>query len=246
MSPIAPDTDACALSGEPEPSYATNETPASRVRSRRASWVEPHGDPRLRLSIDPAGVPDAGLRSRLEAEFAKAVEREVLAGPGFALPAHGIARPDTKLDEEWASARNERQKQFVDWGITSERARNVALVVAYVELMELLNERVAEAAVDVGPIMDGGPETLTAFLERIPTAYTFACIEEVAIRNANHRWKPNDFHDLLMLSLGSVYCDVVVFEKTWSNLYAQSRAQPLGVVTRDLASLQELLIARCA
>src|SRR5215211_4121483 len=123
MSPIAPDTDACALSGEPEPSYATNETPASRVRSRRASWVEPHGDPRLRLSIDPAGVPDAGLRSRLEAEFAKAVEREVLAGPGFALPAHGIARPDTKLDEEWASARNERQKQFVDWGITSERAR---------------------------------------------------------------------------------------------------------------------------
>jgi hypothetical protein len=202
-------------------------------------------EPELRLHLDPSKFEDAGLRSFLEAQWSGFMEQEMLGGPPFSLPAEGIARPDNQVDQKWADARNERQRRMAEWGISEDRTWRAALACQYADLLEMLYERAERASVPINQLFEeGDPARLTAFLELIPTAYMFACVDDVALRNSNHRWEAGDFHDVLMLSLAATYCDVVVVDRRWSNFFNRSRAPRHAVVTNRLAELPELVLAR--
>lgn len=200
--------------------------------------------PDLRVSVDPERVADPGLRAYIESSLDEHIERALLSGPPFALPADGIALPDNRIDKEWAEARNVRQRHMAEWGISEERTWRVALACAYADLVDLLNERSELAGVDAGPLYDGGPDALTDFLAKIPTAYTFACVDDVTLRNSQHVWKPNDFHDIIMLSQAAVYCDIVVVDRVWSNFFQRSRAPRTAIVTNRLSDVAEMVIGQ--
>ncbi|MEX0664733.1 MAG: hypothetical protein WD598_08180 [Acidimicrobiia bacterium] len=185
---------------------------------------------------------DAGRRANLHRTLTEAVERELIGGPPFELPAHGIARPDKQIAQNWARARNERQAEFVKWGVNGDRAWRVAIGAEYVDILDMLIGPLSRAGVELSELCDQGAEAMTEFLSAIPTPYAMACLDAAAICNQGFSWEANDFHDLILMSSASVYCDVIVGETKWVNLLHASRARPQATVTKDLADLPILLV----
>jgi hypothetical protein len=201
------------------------------------------GQEDLSLNLSSLEALNPGERSMARSWVRREVERNLIGGPPFELPAHGIARPGKEVAERWARARNERLTRFVEWGVSDDRAWRMAVAAEYQDILDMLLPVLDRAGADLGSLADQGPKPMSDFLRRIPIPYAMACLEHAAMRSGNFVWEANDFVDLITTAYASSYCDVVVGETKWVNLLGISRAEPRAKVTKDLSDLPRLLTA---
>ena len=153
--------------------------------------------------------------AEFEVVFGRIFEAELLrAGPEL-IPA------------ELASAAADIDQRYVDYENTvaaNIRGRNLAgeLLELAVRASDLggIQEAVTEALTRLdltwdGFIADLGPAGLQGFMDDLPTRYVTNVMRSAKLRQAEQPWEPNDFNDVLGLSVAAVYCDVVVTEKQW-------------------------------
>ena len=117
-------------------------------------------------------------------------------------------------------------------------------VIAVRELLFWFRDVFDEACVnhgfaDIGDLLARQPEIRHHF-DSMPSFDVSVTLKEAYHRNPNHRWTPNDMHDLMMLSSVVPYCDIVVTDKA-----AAAHANATGLATRAntivLSKLEDVL-----
>lgn len=220
------------LGAHPAPVFGTGFRHA--FGQATSDLLSPEAEARLDLMV-ASGVP----RQDIDAYF----DTHMIVGPDFALPAHGIARPDRTHAENYAASQNERLEKFVAAGnFAPDRCRRAATAYAFIDLLDWFEPILGVAGLSLDDVISRGGAFMRDFLRAVPTAYTVACLEEVALRK-QRRWKVNDMSDVLQLAYGATYCDVVVGEKAWTNLLRESAATPRAVLLTDLTELPGLIAA---
>ena len=176
------------------------------------------------------------------AEANRFMEEEMIKGPPFQLPAHGIARPDDRWGENYATSEHERVLRLGEWGFSKERAQRFVLATEYIDMLPVLAETLRRAGITDDEFFDSGQEFLTEFIELMPTRAMFARLRVLAFQNRSHRWHPHDLNDMVGVSMGAAYCDVVVGEKQWID-YARRSGRARAALLDSLTDLPVLLAA---
>lgn len=185
---------------------------------------------RLRqLSVD-AGLP----RDLLDAEL--------LAGPPERLPTKDVAYPGREAGIGWAESRNHRLDEYMKAGGGADLAHRLSVCVGMIETFEYWEAACAEMQVDSAALMTGEAEGLELLLSACPAAWALVCLDEIALKY-QRRFEANDFLDVVLLAGACAYADVVVMERTWTNMLAASAASPSATVVSSLGAIPELLVA---
>jgi len=82
-------------------------------------------------------------------------------------------------------------------------------------------------------------EALTAILRDLPTLWAWTELTRLQHQNPTRAWRLQDFNDLRALTVAIVHCDIVVFEKHWSNLARRAHLDVLNGTT--LSTLENLI-----
>ena len=92
---------------------------------------------------------------------------------------------------------------------------------------------------DIGDLLPTKPEVRHHF-RSMPSFDVTVTLKEAYHRNPDHRWTPNDMHDLMMLSSVVPYCDIVVTDKAAaSHVNATGLAQRANTIV--LSKLEDVL-----
>lgn len=177
----------------------------------------------------------------LSARATELLEQELIGGPPFRLPAHGIAAPDRKFADDFAATSQRQAMHLEEWGRTDDHAHRLVMAYEYVDLLDPLTERLARHGIAFSEFLDQGRDFLDAFLQALPVRHSVVQLRRVAMRQGR-TWEPNDMHDLGTLGMASVHCDLVLFEKYWSDTYRQAGLDNPATVVMRIEDLVELLV----
>ena len=167
------------------------------------------------------------------------VERDMLMGPSFQLPDHGIARPDNEISQRHLSFELRTQDQLR--GATDKAlARRVVLAQEALDIMEPMMTFLADHHVDSAPYRTA--DGLTRTLLSLPAKGAITRMRISAHQNPNFRWAIGDLHDLVALGTAAGYCDIVVCEKQWGSILQRHQKHLQATILTRLRELPEILI----
>lgn len=87
------------------------------------------------------------------------------------------------------------------------------------------------------------PESVHAFIARLPSAFAWATLSHWKHRDLTHPWEQHDWTDISALSVAVPYCDVVITERRWAHMIKATRLAERHdtEVGYGLTSLESLL-----
>jgi hypothetical protein len=86
------------------------------------------------------------------------------------------------------------------------------------------------------------PESVHAFIARLPSAFAWATLRHWKHRDLTHPWEQHDWTDISALSVAVPYCDIVITERRWAHMIKATRLAErhdteVGYGLRSLESL---------
>jgi hypothetical protein len=139
----------------------------------------------------------------------------------------GIKRADQEAEQ---AARFTADPQFHRGRIRDAVSAREVLI----ELHSIFSRGLRERGVDGSGFLEG-PADARPFFEAMPSFDVAVSIKTALHRDLNHRWSPNDIHDIDALGSTVPYCDIVVTDKAMAATLKSS-----GVDVR----LQTIVLAR--
>ena len=143
-----------------------------------------------------------------------------------------------------AAAEKLEQIRLLESQIKDNRMRHKATIAQY--LLSQIGPRLftflSSMNIDPNVILQSAftnEEHIIRFFRSMPTSY---CNAELVFRRdmlKERKIAPNDLHDIMSLSIGIPYSDVVVTEKMWHSIIVQAKLDRLRP-TRILGSVQQL------
>jgi hypothetical protein len=181
---------------------------------------------------------DAGQRRFLEEKLTALAEVLLLTGPaeGVVVPGYD-PRAHLVVNDRWVS----EQEAFAEKlrQLPANKRDDAHFARAWVlELLPLLPEALRRARLPWSAIPDT-KEELIAILQDLPTLWAWTELTRLQHQNPTRAWRPQDFNDLRALTVAIVHCDIVVFEKHWSNLARRAHLDVLNGTT--LTRLEHLV-----
>ncbi len=181
-----------------------------------------------------------GLQAAIEAWGRAAVEaiveQEMLSGPVFQLPDHGIARPNNEISQRHLNFELRTQRELQ--GTTDkDLARRLVLAQEALDIVEPMKAFLAAHNVDAAPYLTG--EGLTRTLLSLPAKGAITRMRLSAHQNLNFRWAIGDLHDLVALGTAAGYCDIVVCEKQWGSILQRHQKHLKATILTHLRDLPE-------
>jgi len=159
-----------------------------------------------------------------------------------------VAMPEIdEIAKQWADSQSDRQQQRAQDGWhRGERGGRLAKVEAYAHHHEVIGEGLQRAGLHWGHLYELGQEGLSAFIEAVPLIHVGAELQRIRHAQPQKGWEPNDLNDLGALTLGVVYCDVVVTERQWVDALQRARLpERYGTeVLSDLTALPAVLVGQ--
>jgi hypothetical protein len=190
----------------------------------------------------PPATIDPGKKFYIEQIAASLAEMAMLTGPapgvvvpGYQTRAHTIY--DQKfVDEENAFAGNLRVMPRSRWA-SMQYARSLSRDVVP-ELAETLQHAALPASV-LPDTRDGWME----LLQELPSLWAITELKRLQHDNPARKWVPQDHHDLIALTMAVVHCDVIVFDKHWSDMARRAHLDARNAtVLSNLRNLPRALI----
>lgn len=167
----------------------------------------------------------------------RVVEQEMLMGPSFQLPDHGIARPDNEISQRHLNFELRTQDQLR--GTTDKTlARRVVLGQEALDIVEPMMTFLAEHQIDSAPYLTA--DGLTRTLLSLPAKGAITRMRISAHQNPNFRWAIGDLHDLVALGTAAGYCDIVVCEKQWGSILQRHQKHLQATILTRLRELPEI------
>lgn len=200
------------------------------------------GQPERKLRLSgPAGDLPIGTRALQEQAAQAFLEVNLIGGPPFRLPAHGIELPNRSFGEKFAADSQQLADVLEEWGRSDDHAERLAIWSEYSDVMPLLSERLIVNGADPQKFTALGEDFLRDFLQQLPVRWTGCQLRRVAFRSGR-TWQANDMNDVGALSLSAVHCDVVVFERHWADTYRQTKLRQKAVVLNNISGLAAALL----
>ncbi|MDQ6853674.1 MAG: hypothetical protein M3046_08260 [Actinomycetota bacterium] len=165
---------------------------------------------------------------------------ELIAGPPFRLPAHGIEPPDRRASISFAERERTRTQQFLVEG-DRDLPRREALFVEVKDIIDNYWRQFDDAGVDIAELVERGPDVVTEFIAAQPVRALVCEMRWRAHANAAFPWEPNDLTDLIFLAIGAVHCDVVVGDKKWTDMIRRCESPYRATVLSNLLELPAAL-----
>lgn len=211
------------------------------ITEGRMSWPAP----------DLSALPDGGasiaddLRAQLGHTLTAGLEEHLLR-----------AGPDTFRAAGFDHAASDHGRRFVDFentvaasiaqhGLTGERIDQAVRAADLGDIRPAL----AAALERIGLTWEGfiAASTVTDlmdFVDDLPTRYVTNVMRSAKHRQAEQKWEPNDFIDILALPVAAVYCDVVITEKQWVHRLRQGKVDQRydTILLNDTAHLLDVLV----
>ena len=181
---------------------------------------------------------DPGQRRFLEEKLTALAEVLLLTGPaeGVVVPGYD-PRAYLVVNGRWVAEQEAFAEKLRQLPANKRNDAHYARAWA-LELLPLLPEALRRARLSWSAIPDT-KEELIAILQDLPTLWAWTELTRLQHQNPTRAWRPQDFNDLRALTVAIVHCDIVVFEKHWSNL---ARRAHLDVLNRTTLSTLENLI----
>ncbi|NEA24727.1 hypothetical protein [Actinomadura bangladeshensis] len=116
--------------------------------------------------------------------------------------------------ERWV----DEQRQIAAFLADKGRADDILLARDFNSLLDDINGICQRLNVDPHILLDGGAESIRAFVDDVPTTAVAHHLRRLRHRNPQHPWSQHDLADITSLCTAIPYCDVVVTEKQWAHL----------------------------
>jgi hypothetical protein len=107
------------------------------------------------------------------------------------------------------------------------------------EILPLLEETLRRAQLPV-TVLPTDKEGMTDFLRELPTLWAWTELVRLQHENPERQWKPQDFNDLRAFGVAIVHCDIVVFEKHWSDLARRAKLDTINCTA--LCRIEDLVV----
>jgi hypothetical protein len=213
---------------------------AVQVFGRGYSHVFPEVPRAPTLAPKPGAEPiqlDPGKKNYIEQFAAQVMEMAILVGPSAG----------TNLPNYDRRAHRAFDDQFV-----AEENRFAATLQKLPRRHWAAAQYMRSLVTDVEPLIDGVlshaafPATVlptswdgwVAMLKELPTLWAITELKRVQHLNPGRKWERQDHSDLVALTMAVVHCDVVVFEKHWSDMARRAKLDSRnGTVLSTLRSL---------
>lgn len=163
------------------------------------------------------------------------LELEMIAGPAFGLPAHGIARPDDTFSMRQLKFEQGTRERLRAVSANSDLARRLVLAQEVPDLVDPLTAFLMKHNTSADPWRT--QQGLTDLLLSLPAKGAITRMRYTAHQNPNFKWSMGDLHDLVALGTAAGYCDIVVCEKHWGSILQRHQRH---LRARILTSLREL------
>jgi hypothetical protein len=124
----------------------------------------------------------------------------------------------TKYSDEFQAAEQELVQIMRDQKATAEGREQIALIRTMIDIFRIAEEPCAQAGISKDELFGLGADGLWAFLHALPSRLVDFELQNMRYRDLNLPRKPGDLMDMGFLGTAVAYCDVVVTEKSWSNL----------------------------
>ena len=175
------------------------------------------------------------------------LEQAVLGGPpdGVDVPSVRVLPRLLELNDQYVEGEVELARMLLSERATGRRLTDFILASEVMDILQVLNDRFAEAAISRGlsPDLDSA-EGLTALITGLPSRLTVLELRRQLHENPETRFQPNDLSDIAFLAIAVPYCDVIVTERKWVH-HLNRAGLPQRFSTRilsDLAALPRLIV----
>jgi hypothetical protein len=201
------------------------------------------GQPALRAYQDEIRArPELAARRAL---LLHEVESRMVGGPPERLPTGDIAAPSLLPAERYAEGERKLTKLLAEHPKDDGMRLRLCAGQEFLDLQERWAIASLRADVEKDEFLGLTPEQATEFILRMPWRGAIARLRWLAHADSRYRWRPNDLHDVSYLSLGAVYCDIVVAEKHWGDKLRRARVGERAgtVIVTKISELPEHLVA---
>lgn len=186
---------------------------------------------RMDRIVERVGVPG----------FREAIERILLVGPDFELPAHGIQLPDKTALQNQLALELKTSSQIDELGHTADLARRVVLAQEFWAMSDQLNEIGVSLGFPPNDLLNGTTDNLLPFLKSMPAKWAITRMRMSGHENIDFKWKLTDLNDFAGLGTAAGYCDVVVAEKAWGSILQRNEGELNARVFRRPSDLIAVL-----
>ena len=201
-----------------------------------------HLYPALAIDFEPPASLDEATRSVVRQAAIATLERAAVVTPPFELPTHDIARPDDTYGNRYADGERDSAERLDAAGFNKDLVRRFVFASEILDIWKPLDAVLDRLGIGFGEIALS-QESLTRFLELMPTRWMTAHLRRAAHENRSHVWHAHDLNDVAFLAIAVVHCDFVVTEKHWANYLARLPIPVPATVLTDLSSLPTHLAA---
>jgi hypothetical protein len=179
-----------------------------------------------------------------ERELTEALDATLLSGPSEDLPTGDIQQPPLQFAEAFAREERAQAERFVNHGSHKDERRRAVAARVFIDMHDAVNGAQGRALVTADDILDLGADGLTDLILDLPSRAGLLELLWQQHDNAQTRWHPNDFNDIIFLSVAVGYCDVVVTERKWAHMFGRTELpKRFGTtVIADLSELTELMV----
>jgi hypothetical protein len=171
-------------------------------------------------------------------------ELAVLSGPVENTPTADI---DTTAHRHVAVEYQQREEALSErlrsegWA-KGDQLKRMMLASALIDILDVLNDALAEARLSADDLIALGEDGMTDFLENVPSRWVLYAMRRDLHARGHH--EEGDLRDLAALSIAVAHCDVVVTEKQWVHVLKQAKVDEKmkTVLLSDLTKLPEAIV----
>ena len=210
------------------------------ITGGRMAW------PALNLSALPDGgatLPD-DQRLQLQSALDEALEQKLLrAGPND-FRAAGFDRASFDLGQRYVAQENRIAAAIAKRGLKGDELDFAVRAADRGDIRDAVVEALERIDLTWEEFIEGTtPADLMTFMDELPTRYVTNVMRSAKLRQAEQKWEPNDFIDIVALPVAAVYCDVVITEKQWVHHMRQGKVGQRydTVLLSDAADLVNVL-----
>jgi hypothetical protein len=206
---------------------AETGAPLPALVEQRVVTLEPH------VQLDD-GVEVGELAANSSELFfhvlnASSITLEVLLDP---------KRAERQSINEWVARNEENAAALAATGLNTARRRDLALKIFWRDNAAVIQDSLSRLGLGLSSIAHLDTSDIPRLLSAGPMLGYFSDLMTTRLLDSQRRWKENDLTDLIFLSTGAAYCDIVVAERSTGRQLQQlqrQRATQLTVFT-DLES----------
>lgn len=202
--------------------------------------------------LDLGSLPDGGasvppgLRAQFENAMTEVLEEELLRAGPDSFSAVGFSHAASDHGQRFVAFENGVAATIAQHGLTGDAIDQAVRGTDFGDIRPPLVDALARIGMTYDQFMENVTvREIMSFIDDLPTRYVTNVMRSAKHRQAQQKWEPNDFIDILALPVAAVYCDVVVTEKQWIHRLRQGKVDQRynTILLDDVADLTAMLVS---